>query len=191
MDTLNTTRDERSPLTPTSKKDRKKIQWGYTVFFISFMVALIPVTVASLFAVMICVCTLAALYSMRSNADEDSLLENHATFLIRTFWRANLYLVMTTVLAGLYLTVFADYQPLKPCMMYLENNIVAIAQNASAERLMQIFKPCKETVIRKNLSHFVLSGLIITLPVGMYLAKRAITGYRAMLRDHLIAPDKL
>ena len=102
-------------------KEKRMIMMIYIVFFISFIVTLVPLNIISLFLFMICVCTLAGIYSIKSNSEEDSFAENHMSYLISTFWRANLYFFIAAMFAALYIGIFTNYISLKPCMGYIDD----------------------------------------------------------------------
>ncbi len=158
------------------QKIQRKILFFYGLFFSSLIVSLIPFSIASIFTLMICVCTLAGIYSVRSTAEEDSLLESHMTHLIKTFWRVNLYLVLTTVFGLLYVALFADYQPLRPCLNTFQRHIVYISENLSAKLLDKVFKGCKATFLEKNYNHLIITAIIAFGPILFYLLRRCIKG---------------
>ncbi len=159
-----------------SKKEIRVIYISYLVLFLSMLAAFVPVSIASIFAAMICVCALAGVYSIRSNAEEDSITENHMTFLIRTFWWANLYLLISTMLAGIYLAAFADYSSLTPCVSYINNHLAAILNNGDMGRIEKIMKPCGEAFYNGNQQHVIITLLLALAPVLTYLMYRCSLG---------------
>lgn len=174
-----------------NKKQSRTILIVYFIFFASFIVALVPLSIASIFALMICVCTLAVIYSIRSRAEEDSITENQMTFLIRTFWRTNLYLVITCALGGGYLVTFADYLPLKPCTDYFERYFLSIANNMSLEKLVIIFSKCEGDFTQSNWKHLMISMTIVICPALSYMIYRITKGTHAVFNNSLIPQHKL
>ncbi len=174
-----------------NEKEKRKILVLYTIFFGSFFIAIIPISIASIFAAMICVCTLSIIYAIRSNSEEDSLAENHMTYLIRTFWRANLYLFIMMFFAFTYLTVFADYIPILPCIKYMENNFYFLARQANTQQLLSIFTPCKEEFFKHNQTHLRVSEFIAFSPTLVYLFLRCLKGWILVVQNKLVPDPKL
>ncbi len=170
-----------------NKKDRFKMMVMYFVFFVSYSVAIIPVSAASVFALMICVCTLAVIYSFRMNAEEDSLLENHTTFLIRTFWRSVLYLIISSFVALLYLLISVDYAPLSPCLEVLNNHI----ERADIRHIPQVIGLCNEIFIETNMVNIKIMAFIAFSPILLYLLVRCVKGWALIVQYKIVPEDKL
>ncbi len=169
------------------KLERQKIIVMYIIFFLSFSLALIPVSAASVFAIMICVCTLSTIYSFRMNSEEDSLLENHMTFLIRTFWRANLYLLITSFVGILFLLVSIDYQPLGPCI----DTISGTLQRGNFSLLSKILGVCNSIFIEKNWFNIKITAFIAFSPVLLYLLVRCVKGWALIIQYKMVPDAKL
>ncbi len=169
------------------KLERQKIIVMYIIFFLSFSLALIPVSAASVFAIMICVCTLSTIYSFRMNSEEDSLLENHMTFLIRTFWRANLYLLITSFVGILFLLVSIDYQPLGPCI----DTISGTLQRGHFSQLPKILGVCNSIFIEKNWFNIKITAFIAFSPVLLYLLVRCVKGWALIIQYKMVPDAKL
>ncbi len=174
-----------------SDKEKRKILILYVVFFISFLAAIIPISVASIFATMICICTLSIIYSIRSNAEEDSLADNHMTYLIRTFWRANLYLIIMFFLAATYLLIFADYIPLHPCIRHIENHFLHLARHGDLQQFASGFAPCQKDFFLNNQRHLIISALIAFSPTLVYLLLRCLRGWVLVVQNKLVPDSKL
>ncbi len=173
------------------EQQQKKIIFYYVFFFASLIIAIIPFTIASIFSFMICICTLSGLYSTRSIAEEDSLIENQMTFLIRTFWRVNLYLIFTGVFALLYMAFFAEYSSLKPCVNTFNRHFTYISNNFSIEIMDKVSKGCRGNFIKDNYNHLIITALIAFGPILFYLLKRCITGLMFVRANILIPDEKL
>ncbi len=170
-----------------NKKDHLKMMIIYFVFFVSLSVAVIPISGASVFALMIGVCTLAVIYSLRMNAEEDSLLENHATFLIRTFWRANLYLLITSFIAMLYLLISVDYAPLSPCIEVLNKHI----EKADIKHIPKVIQVCNEIFIETNMINIKIMAFIAFSPILLYLLVRCVKGWTLIVQHKMVPEDRL
>jgi len=169
------------------KLERQKIIVMYIIFFLSLTVTLIPASAASVFSFMICVCTLSTIYSFRMNSQEDSLLENHTTYLIRTFWHVFLYLIVTGFVAVLFLLVMVDYEPLSLCPGALGN-----ALNKGNFALMgKVMNVCTEIFYQKNLMNIKVSAFIAFFPVLLYLLLRCVRGWTLIVQYKMIPITKL
>ncbi|PCI52931.1 MAG: hypothetical protein COB36_13810 [Alphaproteobacteria bacterium] len=178
-------------VTTKLKKEQKKILAFYIVFFISIFISFIPVNMASLFAVMICVCTLSAIYSVRSTAEEDGITENHMTYLIRTFWRANLYMLIAALFGLLYLTIAIDYIALKPCLTYIADHGTYIIRNGTFDIVFKIMKPCSDVFFQKNQHNLVIAAFIAFFPTLLYLLFRCIKGGMLIMNNEHVPANKL
>ncbi|PCJ99381.1 MAG: hypothetical protein COA45_04905 [Zetaproteobacteria bacterium] len=172
-------------------KEQKKILTFYIVFFTSIFISLIPVNIASIFAIMICVCTLSALYSVRSTAEEDGLTENHMTYLIKTFWYANLYIVIASLGSLLYLTIFVNYIALQPCVSAISDHWTYIIRQGTFELISKIMKPCGVDFYNKNQHHLIIAAFIAFSPSLFYLLLRCIKGWVLIMKNKHIPTNKL
>ncbi len=178
-------------ITTKLKKEQKKILTFYIIFFVSVFISFIPVNIASLFAAMICVCTLSAIYSVRSTAEEDGITENHMTYLIRTFWRANLYVLIATLGSLLYLTIFINYVTLHPCISYISGHWTYIVRQGNFDTISSIMKPCGSVFYSKNYHHLIIAAFIAFSPSLLYLLLRCIRGWRFIIKNERVPANKL
>lgn len=173
------------------EKEQKNILAFYVVFFVSIFISFIPVNIASLFAVMICVCTLSAIYSVRSTAEEDGITENHMTYLIRTFWRANLYVLIASLGSLLYLTIFVNYITLHPCLSYISDHWTYIVRQGNFDTIFSIMKQCGSVFYSKNYHHLIIAAFIAFSPSLLYLLLRCVRGWRLIIKNERIPANKL
>lgn len=173
------------------QKEKTKILSLYGVFFISFMITMVPLTLISIFTFMICICTLAMIYAIRMNAEEDSLLENHMMYLIYTFWRSCLYGVIFLGASVIYLLIFSDYLPLKPCLNFVLNDMGYMLGNGSFHSVGKILKACPALFFERNESTLLISGIIAFGPIFLYLCFRSIQGIIAVIDNRCLDTAKL
>ncbi|PCI97696.1 MAG: hypothetical protein COB14_08675 [Alphaproteobacteria bacterium] len=178
-------------ITTKTNKEKHMIIAFYIVFFTSIFISFIPVNIASLFAMMICVCTLSAIYSVRSTAEEDGITENHMTYLIRTFWRANLYILIASLGSLLYLTILVNYVTLQPCISYISDHWTYIIRNGNFETISTIMKPCGVIFYDKNHHHLIIAAFIAFAPSLLYLLFRCIRGWWLILKNKRVPTNKL
>lgn len=174
-----------------NKKEIRRILALYVILFISMLVSFVPINIASLFAAMVCVCTLSVIYSIRSTAEEDGITENHTTYLIRTFWRANLFVLISSLVSLLYLTIFVNYVTLQPCISYISDNITYIIRHGSLKTIMMIMEPCGNVFYNKNQHHLIIAALIAFLPSLFYLLIRCAQGSILVIKNERVPANKL
>lgn len=167
-------------------KEKRTIMTIYVVFFLSFIVTLIPVNIISLFSFMICVCTLAAIYSVKSNSEEDSFSENHMSYLISTFWRANLYFFIAAMFAALYIGIFTNYHTLKPCMGYIDDYLMSAIRKLDFSRLPSILRTCEKPFMESNKITFIVTAFIAFSPALFYIAYRCFKGWAYFIKNEMI-----
>jgi uncharacterized membrane protein len=177
-----------SPAANTIITERKKILALYIFFFAVLYLSFLSPPVIAALSLMACICILAGLYSIRANAKEDTLIKSHASFMIRTFWRANLYLIYSTMLGMVFLVLFIDYSPFFPCMDYLSYNWITVMQYWDFPDFIKLFKRCYTPFIKSNTMHVVAMIFIIIFPVLIYLLNRFILGWTHARRGLPVNP---
>ncbi|MFP4097737.1 MAG: hypothetical protein ACLFP8_05230 [Alphaproteobacteria bacterium] len=162
----------------------------YILFYTSLLRALVPVGAESIFSLMICICSVGVLYScrVRGRKNKDKITVRHINYMIRTFWRVALYLIITGFIGLLYMLVVVDYHPVEVCVSSLFSSI----GKGQIRLLPKIFELCGELIVEQNKSHFRISGLIIFVPVFLYVLFRCISsGMRLVLIGHGYTDNKL
>ncbi len=172
-------------------KEQNSLFSFYAVFFLSFVCAFVPVGFVAVFSVMICVCTLATIYATRSKSEEDSLTENHCSFLIRTFWRTNLYLLISAVVASLFLLVAIDYMPLKPCLSYIERHFLSSLTSWNQAAIGRIMNACYAPFMKGNSQTMLIGTILAIFPPLSYLIFRFGRGVKYLIRSKLLPDRKL
>jgi len=165
----------------------KKILIYYGVFFSSFCVAVIPFTVASVFALMICSCILAAIYIERAKSDQGTLLYNHMTFLIRSFWRGNFYLLMCLSLALIYILLTANYETFGICI----DAILSAINTGRFGKVGSLVHACEILFLEENANHLKTAAVIAFAPIVVYLLFRCVYGWMHGKHKKLIPEKKL
>ena len=146
----------------------------YIVFCVSLLYALVPVGPISVFALMLSIFVLGLLYTyrVRGKKIKNHLVIYHTTYMIRTFWRANLFLVITGFARLLYMLVTIDYQPIDTCMEAVSSAL----KKGHMRVLSKIFEICGELIFEQNKIHIHIVGVITFVPVFLYVLIRCITG---------------
>lgn len=157
--------------------EKEKVLSLYLIFFGSVFLAFLPYPAVSFLSIIVCICTLSVIYALRSRAEEDSFLESHTNFIIRTFWRMNLILLYSLGASALYFSLFADYLALAPCIKYIDGHSTFILRHASVPLLSKIFVVCKESFMKENFVHFLITAFIAFSPTVLYLLTRYLKGW--------------
>ncbi len=168
-------------------EEKRKILIYYGVFFASFILTLIPVTVASVFSLMICACILAAIYVERAKSEESPLLKNHMTFLIRSFWRGNFYLLFTLGVGALYLLFMSDYTTFSACI----DAISRAVNTGHFSRVGTLAHACEKLFLKENAQHLRIAAFIAFTPIVFYLLYRCTYGWMNGAHGKLVPDDKL
>lgn len=167
--------------------EQQKILIYYGVFFTSFLLAFIPVNAVFVFALMICVCMLAGIYMERAKVDADTFIHNHMTFMIRSFWRANLYLLGTVILGALYLILMADYETFGACV----NVIGSVLNNGDIGRIPNLALACEQKFLEENSGHLLVSAVLSFAPIVFYILYRCAFGVLHAKNGDNVAEEKL
>lgn len=167
--------------------EKKNILIYYGVFFISFVIAIIPVSVASVFATMICACVLAAIYVERAKADKESFIYNHMTFLIKSFWRGNLYLLITLTIALIYLLFISNYDTFGTCV----DAMLHALNKGNFSRMGTLAHACEQLFFKQNSVHLKTAAVIAFAPIVVYLLYRCTYGWMHGTHKKLVPDNKL
>ncbi len=171
--------------------ERKKILILYILFFGTLVIGFITPPTAAALSLMACILILAGIYSFRAQAKKDSLTENHMTFLIRTFWRANLYLVYSTFLGVIYLLVMTDYSAFNPCVSFAMDRWTYVAMNWGPKEFSALFSQCTKPFMRDNTINLVIGIFMMIFPILIYLLNRFILGWKHATRGIPVTSSKL
>ena len=157
----------------------------YAAFGVSIILSFIPMVSAALLSFVFFLGVLIAAYQYRKKSEEHSLLENHATYIIRTLWITAFLSLITTAAATAYMMRGIDYALFDSCAQALANKGVTWMENAGMADVYAVIEPCVEPFIRSNKTLLINAVIIAGGPLVLYmfyrLAKgvsRAIKGYR-------------
>lgn len=164
-----------------TNKDFRNTIIVFVLLFGSLFFTLIPFSVASFFTLMLSICSVSGAYSLRSLAEEDSVLENHMTFFIMTFWRVALFLLITSIFAIMFLLIFSNYHRMGDCVRNMDNVIFSGLGSRNAGKVNTLFEYCSALFYKNNSLQIRGSMLIAFAPVVLYLFYRAIKCWGAIL----------
>lgn len=172
------------PISSRTPHERRNILIFYAVYFASLLITMVPISSASVLALMFSTCMLAAAYSIRLNATKNGFLANHLTFMIRTFWRANFYLLFTVAVSLMYLFLLADYDTIGACF----NTMYKTLQHGQIEQLIRIAIACEQLFFEQNEKHFHVTAFIAFTPIVGYVLYRCTLGWMFGFH-HKVVPE--
>lgn len=157
-----------------SESGRGILLFLYLVFGTSFLIAVVPVSSVSVFALMTCICILAAIYTyrVRGGKAKNKLVIAHTTYIIRTFWHACLIFIISSFLGLLYMLVAIKYGPLEKCADAMFDAVC----NGHLHVLLKIFEICGNLLVAKNKMCLQIVGFIAFSPVFLYVLWRCARG---------------
>lgn len=144
--------------------DRKEPIIGHYVALLAATVAVVlPYAFISVMSFSILLCLVIFAYMQRMDKEPESLIWNHMTFIIRTFWASLVVLFFSlilslTVMLLAFQTGLMSISPLNPCM-------------ASED-----FTLCTPNFIAVNKSGFIFVSVIVAAPILLYFLFRFTQG---------------
>ncbi len=173
----------------TKAPEQKKTLTIYGLFIAALLGSFLPSLIFASAAFILFFVVLIAAYIMRGGADEDSLTQNHMTYLIRTIWIGSLIMTVTTLVGSVYLYASVDNAPLMPCLeRFVDSSTLMQAQSMSG--LKQLFGSCFDSYIKVNLMVFIIGGIICAGAPVAYFSYRLFTGTKATLNNAKITNVK-
>lgn len=160
---------ETQPFADKKDPDQMKVVALYITFIASAILVLAPIVVLSSLALLGMIIIMVMIGFIRREAEKDSLLYNHATYLSRTFWMWQLLLAIGLVLGGYYLS--RQYNDIQHIMQLIEG--LSTAQTDTPE-----FK----TIIGVAIPAFA--------PGCLYAAYRLLVGLHRAIKGYRIARPK-
>lgn len=166
-------------------KERRQVINLYAAFGVALILSLVPSVAVALIALLFITGVLVAAYYLRRKAAEESLLENHTIFIIRTIWISALISVVTIAAGSAYMIPRIDHVAFGPCANALAQKGPEYAQTASFEEVYKAAEPCMEAFLDMNYRLMMGTAIMMALPIIFYLLfrygrglSRAIKGYR-------------
>lgn len=162
----------------------------YAAFGVSVILSLLPSFSAALLSAVFFIGVLVAGYSIRGKAEHGSLVENHATFVIRTMWIAALLSLVTTGIATAYMMGRIDYFMFDPCANTLAGKGIAWMESAGVMEVYAIIEPCVAPFLDTNKTLLMNALLIAGGPVIIYMTYRIAKGVGRAMKGYRLANPK-
>lgn len=168
--------------------EQKKIIRVYAALGAGLALSFAPFMVAALISAALLIGVLFMAYVLRTDSEQGSLTENHATFIIRTIWIGSLFTLITLSIASIYLFKVLNNTPLQPCI----DQILSMADFAAMESFITNFMgtKCWADYWQTNLVAFIIAFVITAAPVLLYFAVRYVRGVTRAARGYRVANPK-
>ena len=158
----------------TFMSEESKSQFLYVASILSLLLLFVPFGSVYVLGFAFLICLVILSYMWRMDVGEYSLLRNHSTYIIRTFWIGLLFSILLIVLGfGLLYGALKggafDTEALEPCLG---------ASDMSA---------CLPGFTADNKNTLVFASIIVFVPVILYLLYRYITGWRCVLKGEMVS----
>ncbi|MCB9988384.1 MAG: hypothetical protein H6868_03505 [Rhodospirillales bacterium] len=168
----------------TRDPHHKKIMSLYGLFVVTLMASMVPSTGFAVLALFMITALMILAYVFRAEADEDSLLHNHTSFVIRTLWIAALFSVFTIAIASAYMIPQIDYSQMDSCVQQVTAQLDP--ENVDYGAMNAKMQPCMDSFIASNRMTFLFSMAIAAGPLLLYMLFRLIKGVARARHGHKI-----
>ena len=177
---------------PHPDPDRKKVLNVYAILGAGLILGFIPTMLAAGLCLLFMLVALIAAYMIRIGSLDDSLAQNHMTYIIRTIWIGSFISIITLSMGIYYMLQVVDNAPLQLC---IENIMSSPGANAGSinsmmlnqDYVMNLFNPCMNEFLTTNARALMISMGIIVLPIVLYFAVRYFRGLMRALRGYRLS----
>ena len=167
-----------------TKEDEERINiCGFYIMFLTGVVLnCVPDFWAQMMGLPVMLVTLVAAYIYRAQAASDSLMHNHMTYVIVTFWVSSVILLVGMIIDSIWLLKMGDHQAVHGVLQGISNGMIF-----TEEELMSIM----QVYIATN-KPLLLTATAITLSPGLiYIAYRTFFGLgRSFKRQKIDNPNR-
>lgn len=148
---------------PSAEKEQKQVNRVYAAMVAMIIFSCVPMAVLQVVAILLLFYVMFSAYSLRRKYGEESLVHNHMTYLIRTFWISSLFFAIGFIAAGFYLSGKLD--------------LAAIEEMSNTMMTGQF-------VVTDNVKLLAVVSLVSMGPSMIYFIYRAAKGLSRALRGH-------
>ena len=166
--------------------EKTKVLQVYAIFGAALVLSVVPTIWGAVLSLIFGIGILVLAYYTRRKSEHGSLTENHMTYIIRTIWIGSAVALIFLTAGSLYLFFLVDNTPLLPCA----NNLLGLAQDPTSmttESLKAIFAPCADGYLGLNFKVFIMSAVIVAVPVLIYFIARFIEGVSRAFKGYRLA----
>ena len=174
----------------TRPPGQRKIYNLYALFGVSMVMSVIPHMSAAVLSIIFFLWLLIAAYTARGKAGDHDLLENHATFIIRTLWITALFSLFTMGAAAVYIFYNLDYTTFQPCVDQISSLGIAEIESMGTMEIYSRVEPCVDDFISFNFNTLLVAGAIAGIPLLAYAGYRFAKGLARAVKGYRLADPK-
>lgn len=160
---------------------QKKTNSLYIILILSTVLSFVPLAVAQIASISLIVAVLVMAYLYRARDNEDGLLYNHMTYLIRTIWIGSTFLSLGVIAAGIYMYLQGDHS-----LIHDAANQIAGGTMLSEQALIGLTKD----YMSANKNVLILGTGVFVGPAILYFIYRIANGYSRAAKGYRIANPK-
>ena len=155
------------------RSETSKVQNIYAAIIAAFVLHFVPDQLVQIIASLVFLGVFIALYVFRRLAEDESLIDNHMTYLIRSIWIGGLFIIIGTIISAAYFIGTIGFEE------YARLGQQAIEQRDPME-IMTVFESAYPQEI-------FISVMITFAPGTLYLAFRLAKGLARAIKGYRIA----
>jgi uncharacterized membrane protein len=155
--------------------EKQKALQLYGLYGAGLLLSLVPDGIAAAVTAVLFLGLLIGAYVLRAGCEKDSLLHNHATFIIISLWVTGALAIPTMTIGSLYMLANIDNSMLNSCMNEFVN-IGPQAASMSMGEMKAFFQPCLDVFYETNMRVLIVSAIIAAGPVLLYMIVRFVKG---------------
>lgn len=172
------------------KKEKSILMNMYGLFGAAIILSVLPHVAAAVLSLIFFSFALIRCYALRKKAEHASLIENHMSYLIRTFWISALIAFVTMIAAGIYLFSSIDPMAFYPCAEPIIAHAQEMAEKSDIALLASMSQPCMANFLEANRHALMAALAIAAVPVLLYVGYRFAAGLSRASKGYRMANPK-
>ncbi|HIF25437.1 MAG TPA: hypothetical protein EYG18_05260 [Micavibrio sp.] len=167
------------------KNEEKIIKNVYAAFVVSLFMTFLPNLPAAVIAFVLFFGVMISAYILRAKSGEETLMNDHMTFIIRTIWIAGLFGILTMTVALSYLFGNLDLTVFHNCVN--ENGGLTATDMQTLNNIAQL---CMDDYILANKGPLLTATVIGGAPLIAYMLYRISKGILRAAKGHRMGDNK-
>lgn len=163
------------------EKQKKTINTLYFILILSTILSFVPESIAQTVSLVLVIVVLIAAYMYRSKDSQDGLLYNHMTYMIGTIWIGTGFIVLGSLITGLWVYLQGDQSVILNAISQIETGIVP--SEAQMEGYVSDYIDSNKALLMK-------ASLVAIGPAILYFVYRVGNGIGRASKGYRIANPK-
>ena len=163
------------------EKQKKTINTLYFILILSTILSFVPESIAQTVSLVLVIVVLIAAYMYRSKDSQDGLLYNHMTYMIGTIWIGTGFIVLGSLITGLWVYLQGDQSVILNAISQIEAGIVP--SEAQMEGYVSDYIDSNKALLMK-------ASLVAIGPAILYFVYRVGNGIGRASKGYRIANPK-